>query len=401
MGTILILSAGIEAIPGILRAKKMGLKVIVCDKDLNAPGFKYADYKIYGSIYSGTKLLNSVVNFNKKNKISGVIAMASDASIMVAKIANKLKLNGISLKTARLSTNKLEMKKKFQKCGISVPWFKEIKSLIQLKKILKKNKFKYIIKPIDNRGARGVLQINQKSNLEWCYKYCLSQSNSKKIMIEKFIEGKQISSESIIYNNSHLTPGMIERNYEYMKKFSPFVIENGGQQPVSLSKKEINSIANLTVKAGKCLGVKKGTVKGDIVINKGKPYIIELATRLSGGWMSSDQIKLATGVDILKIAIQIALGQKVDLKRKKIKKKKAVAIRYFFPKEGNYFYINKKLLNIRNKYIKKYKFYLKDKKIVQKITDHTKRVGFVIAAASNKKKAIFEANKFINSTIKN
>ena len=220
-------------------------------------------------------------------------------------------------------------------------------------------------------------------------------------MIEKFIEGKQISSESIIYNNSHLTPGMIERNYEYMKKFSPFVIENGGQQPVSLSKKEINSIANLTVKAGKCLGVKKGTVKGDIVINKGKPYIIELATRLSGGWMSSDQIKLATGVDILKIAIQIALGQKVDLKRKKIKKKKAVAIRYFFPKEGNYFYINKKLLNIRNKYIKKYKFYLKDKKIVQKITDHTKRVGFVIAAASNKKKAIFEANKFINSTIKN
>ena len=123
---------------------------IVCDKDLNAPGFKYADYKIYGSIYSGTKLLNSVVNFNKKNKISGVIAMASDASIMVAKIANKLKLNGISLKTARLSTNKLEMKKKFQKCGISVPWFKEIKSLIQLKKILKKNKFKYIIKPIDN-----------------------------------------------------------------------------------------------------------------------------------------------------------------------------------------------------------------------------------------------------------
>ncbi len=96
MGTILILSAGIEAIPGILRAKKMGLKVIVCDKDLNAPGFKYADYKIYGSIYSGTKLLNSVVNFNKKNKISGVIAMASDASIMVAKIANKLKLNGIS-----------------------------------------------------------------------------------------------------------------------------------------------------------------------------------------------------------------------------------------------------------------------------------------------------------------
>ena len=56
---------------------------------------------------------------------------------------------------------------------------------------------------------------------------------------------------------------------------------------------------------------------------------------------------------------------------------------------------------ITSKTKKKYKFYLKNKKIVQKVTDHTKRAGFVITAASNKKKAVFEANKFINSNIKN
>ena len=142
----------------------------------------------------------------------------------------------------------------------------------------------------------------------------------KKIIIEKFLTGKQISSEAVIYNKYDFTPGMIERNYEFLNKFKPYVIENGGQQPVSLSKKLINKVAEITVKAGRCLGVKKGTIKGDVVIYKGKPYIIEVATRLSGGWMSSDQIPLATGIDFLKIAIQIAMNENPKIENLQLKK---------------------------------------------------------------------------------
>ena len=193
---------------------------------------------------------------------------------------------------------------------------------------------------------------------------------------------------------------MIERNYEYLRKFYPFVIENGGQQPIELSKINIEKISNLTIKAGRCLGVKYGTVKGDIVFHKGKPYIIEVATRLSGGWMSSHQIPLATGIDILKLAIQIALGEKINLNNFKRKKKKAVAIRYFFPKAYTTFLGKNKFLK-KNLYIKKFKFYLKKNDIIPNVTNHTKRAGFVISAASSKKKAIIEAKKFVSLAIKN
>jgi len=401
MKTILILSAGIEAIPGILKAKKMGLKVVVCDKNINAPGFKYADYKIFQSIYKYSRLLKSVNYFNQKiKKIDGVIAIASDTPIAVSKIAKKLHLPGNSIKTAKLSTDKIKMKEKLKKCGIQVPWFSEVKNLNHLKKILKNTDLKFIIKPTDSRGARGVLQIDSNSDLAWSYNHCLKESKSKKIIIEKFLDGKQISSESIIYGAKSFTPGLIERNYEYLKKFSPFVIENGGQQPVELSNININKISQLTIKAGRCLGVKYGTVKGDIVFHKGKPYIIEIATRLSGGWMSSDQIPLATGVDVLKIAIQIAMGDKIDFNKLKNKQKNAVAIRYFFPKSGTIFSIKKNILK-KNKYIKKFKFFLKNKTIIPKVTNHTKRAGFVITAAPTKKKAVIEAKKFVDSVIKN
>ena len=75
---------------------------------------------------------------------------------MVSKILKKLNIKGISINTAKLCTDKLLMKMKLKSCGINIPWFSEIKNLSQLKKILYKDKTKYIIKPVDNRGSRGV-----------------------------------------------------------------------------------------------------------------------------------------------------------------------------------------------------------------------------------------------------
>ena len=218
----------------------------------------------------------------------------------------------------------------------------------------------------------------------------------KKIIIERFINGKQVSTEAIIYNDKSITPGIIDRNYEYMSKFKPHIIENGGQQPSSLNGKQIKMASDITIKSARCLGINKGTVKGDIVFSGGKAYLIEIASRLSGGWMSSDQIKLGTGVDFMKLALQIAMGKRINIDKIKIKKKSAVAIRYLFPKNKKIFLIPKKKQIKKSRYIKKFKLYLKNSNNTQSVTDHTKRAGFVISAAKNKKKAVFEANKFID-----
>ena len=53
-------------------------------------------------------------------------------------------------------------------------------------------------------------------------------------MIEKYIEGPQLSTESIIINGKCYTIGFSDRNYEYLNKFSPYIIENGGDLPSAL-----------------------------------------------------------------------------------------------------------------------------------------------------------------------
>jgi len=53
------------------------------------------------------------------------------------------------------------------------------------------------------------------------------------------------------------------------------------------------------------------TVKGDIVVHKGEPYVIELAARLSGGFFCTREIPLNTGVDFIGCAIRVALGERI------------------------------------------------------------------------------------------
>ena len=87
------------------------------------------------------------------------------------------------------------------------------------------------MKPVDNRGARGVVILRDGVDVNWAYSLALSQSPTNKLILEKYLTGPQVSTESIVVNGQATTIGFSDRNYEFLEKYSPFVIENGGQLP--------------------------------------------------------------------------------------------------------------------------------------------------------------------------
>ena len=87
-------------------------------------------------------------------------------------------------------------------------------------------------------------------------------------------------------------------------------------------------------RAAAALGVTNGTVKGDIVVHNGEPYVIELAARLSGGFFCTREIPLNTGVDFIGAAIRIALGEPVAAEELSPRHFTPVIQRYAFPKPG-------------------------------------------------------------------
>jgi biotin carboxylase len=262
------------------------------------------------------------------------MCIASDIPKTVAAVAADLGLPGISEESARLSSDKLEMKLKFRTDGIPVPWFSLVESEAQLREIIDERGLPLVIKPVDSRGARGVLRLTGVVDLNWAYEFSASQSPSGRVMVEEFLEGPQISTESIVLEGVAHTPGLADRNYEFLEKFAPHIIENGGDLPTQLSAEGQRSICDLIQRAATSMGVVEGIVKGDVVFHEGRPFIIELATRLSGGYFCTHEIPLSTGVDFVGCAIRLALGEGISAEELVPRYQRCISQRYLFPAPG-------------------------------------------------------------------
>jgi len=396
--TILIVSGGAEALPGIRLAKRMGLHVVVSDGSPEAPGLAEADDRLIASTYDVLATVEAASEYSRAVRpLDGVICVAADVPVTVASVAEALGLPGISVESARLAADKMAMKQRFVERGIAVPWFQEIGGAAELRAAVADRGLPLVIKPVDSRGARGVLRLVAGVDLDWAFGHAREWSPTGRVMVEEYLTGPQLSTESLLLDGVGHTPGFTDRNYEYLDRFSPWIIENGGHQPSVLSDDAQKAVADLAVRAGLALGISTGIVKGDMVLTPSGPKVIEVAARLSGGWFSTDQIPLATGVDLVGAAIRVALGDPVAAEYLAPAFHHGVAIRYFFPQPGRVRAITGADRFRKVPWVHRMGFAVGVGDVVEDPTNHTRRAGFVITSGATRDEAVGRAMEVVNT----
>jgi biotin carboxylase len=333
--TLLIVSGGVEAADAVRRAKEMGLYVVVSDINPEAPGFAFADSILIADVYGPEDTAAAAERFHKKiRRIDGVLCVAADAPLTVAAVNERLGLKGITRRTAELATDKFAMKQRFAADGVPVPWFSAVETPQELQRIVIERGRDLVIKPVDSRGSRGVQRLSPVEDLSKAFNFARSHSPTQRVMVEQYFPGPQVSTESVVVNGRCFTPGFSDRNYEYLERYAPYFIENGGDLPSHLPSAIQEKIKEVVGRAAASLGVVNGTVKGDIVVHQGEVYVIELAARLSGGFFCTREIPLNTGVDFVGAAIKVALGETPDPAELEPKYQRPIIQRYAFPKAG-------------------------------------------------------------------
>jgi biotin carboxylase len=334
--TLLVVSGGTEAVAGIDRAREMGLHVVVSDGSPSAPGLLAGDDRLLASTYDVEGTVAAARRYDREvRRIDGVICIASDVPLTVASVASELGLPGAPLDAARLSTDKLAMKRHLAEHGVAVPWFAAAPTAADLRAHVAEQGYPLVVKPVDSRGARGVLLLRDgRIDLDWAHEIALRESPSGRVIVERFLEGAQISTESLVVDGVAHTIGFADRNYEHLDRFAPHIIENGGELPSRLIPGEQARVRELVQRATEAFAVRSGVVKGDIVLCDGRPYVIEIALRLSGGYLCTHEIPLSTGVDFVGQAIRIALGETPEPQALQPRWNTGVAQRWMFPAPG-------------------------------------------------------------------
>jgi len=375
----------------------MGLRVVVSDRNPAAPGLAAADDAVEADTYDVDATIAAALEYRSKKRIDGVISMAADVPMTVAGVADALGLPGITLEAARLAADKLAMKRAFQRAGIPIPWFRAIRSVDDLKQAIAERGYPIVLKPVDSRGARGVLRLTETTDLAWAFSHATSQSRRGDVMVEEYLTGPQISTEGLLVSGEGTTCGFIDRNYEYLDRFAPYIVENGGEQPSAIAPPAQRRIAATAMDAGRAMGITSGSVKGDMVWTDRGPYVIEIAARLSGGWMSTDQVPLGTGVDLIGCAIRLALGEPVAAEELRPRWHRGVAIRYFFPRPGRVTAIDGADEFAGMPWVHRLGLFVQRDETVYPVTDHTKRAGFVITTGATRDEAVARACRVVDA----
>lgn len=336
--TIVFVGGGLEALPGIRLARELGLRVAVTDGSPEAPGLALAHEPVLASTYDPAGTVAALEPVARRlGGLSGVLCMATDTPHTVAAVAQAFGLVGPSPETAALAMDKLAMKERFAADGVPVPWFAPVPEAEALLGIMRQEGPPLVLKPVDSRGARGVLLLRggeTPDRLRAAYAEALAHSPTGRVMVERFLDGPQISTESLVVRGVCRTPGFSDRNYALLERFAPHIIEDGGELPSFLPPEVQDAVRDLAARAARSLGIVNGVAKGDLVVHQGRPYVIEMAARLSGGYFCSHEIPLNTGVDFVGCAIRVALGRPLEEDALTPRFQRGVGQRYIFPRPG-------------------------------------------------------------------
>jgi biotin carboxylase len=365
-------------------AQRLGLRVLCLDMNPSSPAFAEADE----SAVVSTRDVPAILRFlaqraSRGGTLDGVLTMASDIPDVVAALAEQLGLPGPSCECARLATDKLAMKQRFAERGVPIPWFAEVRTPAELEEA-RRERGTVVLKPIDRSGSRGVFVVRPGDDGAALLERSRAFAYSGRVMVEEFLAGPQLSTESVLWDGRAMTPGFADRNYELNARFAPQVMENGGWVPSRFEGAERRALEDATVAAAQALGLERGTAKGDLVWTEDGPKVIEIAARLSGGDLCESLVPLSSGVDYVREAIRIALGEEPDWRALEPKRARPVANRYFFPSAGVLESVEGLDQARSQPWVKKLEVWYRPGELVPESLSHAHRFGVFVVVADDR-----------------
>ena len=195
---VICLAAGKSQEPVIAKAKTLGYVVVAIDRDKESPGFQYADIKIYQSTYNSDAIIKELELLKDEYRWIGVLNRSSGPPVITAaKICEYFNIPGVPIESAKNLVNKDKLRESCLKYGIPSPTYKIYST--NEREIVFCNKFPIVVKPaLSLIGKSGISVVRSENKLKSSINYAIDNTINKKIIVEEFLEGPDLSLVSFV-----------------------------------------------------------------------------------------------------------------------------------------------------------------------------------------------------------
>lgn len=264
----------------VRKAKEMGIHTMVTDwyPLEESPAKQIADEYFMTS----TADIPAMVKLIEDNNVDGVITGFTDS--VLPYYAEMCELTGLpcygTKEQFEILTNKKNYKSLFKKFDIPVVDEFQIDGDIDTAD-LSHIKYPVLVKPSDNSGARGISICKNEKELIEGYKRALEFSKRKEVLIERYIDGEEVTIFYILQDGEIYLSGMGNRHVK-QNQDNVIALPVAYTFPSIYLNKYIDTTDPKVKKLFSSLGMKNGMVFMQCLVENGECIIYDIGYRLTG-----------------------------------------------------------------------------------------------------------------------
>ena len=307
MSTVLVINAGWEQRPLIDAARKVATRLIAVHPSADVADDLPVDRLAVMDLRDTAKILKLA----REEKIDAVITDECDYSAFsAALVAEALQLPGAGIGPAGRAVNKALQRDAIAAAGIRQPQYAVCANVDEARTAAREIGYPLVVKPVDSRGGLGVRFVHQESELADAVINAIGNSISWQIIVEQCIEGTQFVVDGYVFPRAGYQALAVSS--KRMVPGTPVAADI--ISPAEADPEVINAVRAYDAKIVAALGLRSGMTHGEYMVNTaGEVYLVEVANRGGGVWISAKYVPAICGVDTTAQLVEDALGTGRDL----------------------------------------------------------------------------------------
>jgi biotin carboxylase len=251
------------------------------------------------------------------------MTLCTDAPVStVAEVGERMGLTVLSPQAAARATDKRLMREAFCVSGAPSPRTHLIHSLAEARVAAESLGFPVVLKIPRGSGSRGVYRVDDNHAIQAAYVRCRDWQKDGALLLEEWVDGTEVSVEGYCTDRDRFIVAITDKFL--FPGVSP--VELGHCQPSTHAPLREQQIHSSVLAGLSALDLTWCAFHAEIKISPKGAQLIEIGARLGGDRISTHLTPLSTGVNLVRVAILLALGERPQCPRIW---ERAACVRYF------------------------------------------------------------------------
>ncbi|MBT0773319.1 ATP-grasp domain-containing protein [Kineosporia sp. J2-2] len=282
-------------------ARDLGIDVVLVHQEgqYEESILEHVETVVHADITDGPALLRALAPLHEQRPFDRVMTTTEPAGESTGHVVDRLKLPGVSERTAHLLKDKFAMREVLAKHGLSPVRYRHVVTRQEAAGFVAEVG-RSVLKPVDGVASLHIHPAATPGEAEAAWD-ALVAAGVTKVLAEEYLEGPVVSVDSFSFEGRHVPMGYSE--YRMNERFVEWEVST----PSRVAAAQLPQLLDLTPRLLDAVGLTEGPSHSEFILTADGPRVLESHARLAGSG-APELVRRAFGADLNRMFLTVPLG---------------------------------------------------------------------------------------------